>query len=264
MIFTSVANRKANEPNARTSATTIIHAPEDTRRCYPRTNTHKRCGPASAWGQLARSTLCVPTTSPGWPATLSLDTYRKALCEALACQPGDLLSWGEPEYNAFIDLVFAVDDPRSEDVRALLVQHLAFAREVTPPAHVHALDVDGLLDPAVTLFSVRRRGALLGVGALRELDPSHGEVKSMHVASAARGQSIGRALLDHLLSVAAGRGYRFVSLETGTMDAFAPARSLYESAGFTRCEPFGDYTTNPHSACMRIDLERRVRPPGQR
>jgi putative acetyltransferase len=153
-----------------------------------------------------------------------------------------------------MDLVIAVDDPRIDDVRTLLDRHLAFAREVTPPDHVHAMDVDDLVDPAVTFFSVRRDGVLLGVGALKRLDESHAEVKSMHTSESARGEGVGRAMVGHLLAVAADRGYQRVSLETGTMDAFAPARSLYTAFGFEPCAPFGEYTDNPHSAYMTIDL----------
>jgi putative acetyltransferase len=149
-----------------------------------------------------------------------------------------------------MDLDIAPDDPLAEDVRALLAVHLAFAREVTPEGHVHALDLDGLLDPAVTFFSARRDGELLGVGALRRLDDGHAEIKSMHITAAARGQGVGRAMVDHLLATAAARGHRRVSLETGTDDAFVPARALYAGAGFVPCEPFADYTANPYSTCM--------------
>jgi putative acetyltransferase len=148
------------------------------------------------------------------------------------------------------EFVIAVDDPERDDVRALLEQHLAFARSVTPPEHVYALDLDGLLDPSVTFFSVRAGGELLGVGALKQLDPDHAELKSMHTATAARRRGVGRAMVEHLLGVAAERGVRRVSLETGTMEAFAPARSLYADAGFAPCGPFGDYDESPTSAFM--------------
>ena len=153
-----------------------------------------------------------------------------------------------------MDLVIAVDDPRSDDVAALLSIHLASSYEVSPAEHVHALDIEGLLDPAVTFFSARRDGVLLGVGALKRLDDDHAELKSMHTRQAVRGQGVGRAMVDHLLAVASGRGYRRVSLETGTMEAFVPAHRLYEGAGFAVCEPFGEYTVNPYSMCMTIVL----------
>jgi putative acetyltransferase len=146
--------------------------------------------------------------------------------------------------------VVEVDDPRRDDVRSLLEEHLAFARKVTPPEDVHALDLDGLLEPAVTFFSLRVDGKLLGVGALKELDPHHVELKSMHTTAAARRLGVGRAIVDHLLAVAAGRGARRVSLETGAGEAFAPARSLYAGAGFVPCGAFGDYEASPSSAFM--------------
>ena len=143
------------------------------------------------------------------------------------------------------------DDPRAPDVIELLTAHLRFANEVTPPGHVHALDVDALVDPAITFCSVRGdAGALLGVGALRRMTIDHVELKSMHTAAARRGAGTGRAMLDHLLADAAADGARQVSLETGTGDAFAPAHGLYRSAGFVECPPFGPYTANPHSICM--------------
>jgi putative acetyltransferase len=146
--------------------------------------------------------------------------------------------------------VIDVDDPRRDDVRALLAQHLAFARGVTPPEDVYALDLDGLLDPAITFFSVRAEGELLGIGALKEIEPGHAELKSMHTARAARRRGVGRALVEHLLGVAAARGISRVSLETGAMDAFAPARSLYAAAGFSPCEAFGEYRPSPNSSYM--------------
>jgi putative acetyltransferase len=143
--------------------------------------------------------------------------------------------------------VVEIDDPSRDDVRALLEQHLAFAREVTPPEDVHALEPDGLLHPAITFFSVRSHGDLLGVGALKELDPEHAEIKSMHTAPAARRRGVARALVVHLLAFAEARGFRRVSLETGSGDAFAPARALYAEAGFVPCKPFGDYEASPNS-----------------
>lgn len=147
-----------------------------------------------------------------------------------------------------------LDDPRRDDVRALLEQHLAFARAVTPPEDVHALDLDGLLDPAVTFFSLRLDGRLLGVGALKQLEPDHVEVKSMHTTLDARRRGVGRAILDHLLALAAARGARRVSLETGAGEAFAPARAMYAAAGFVPCGPFGGYGPSPNSAFMTRTL----------
>ncbi|HEY7792531.1 MAG TPA: GNAT family N-acetyltransferase [Gaiellaceae bacterium] len=150
--------------------------------------------------------------------------------------------------------VIASDDPLADDVRLLIARHLAFARSVTPPEDVHALDLEGLVEPGLSFFSYRVDGDLLAIGALKHLDDEHAEVKSMHTAAQARGRGIGRAMLDHLLAVARERGYRRVSLETGAMDAFAPARALYASAGFEPSGPFGDYGPSPNSAYMTLVL----------
>lgn len=149
----------------------------------------------------------------------------------------------------------SIDDPGAPDVRRLLTAHLTFARAQTPPEDAHAMDVDGLLDPAVTFFSLRRDGELLAVGALKRLDAEHAEVKSMHTAQAARGRGIGRRMIEHLIAVAREAGYRRLSLETGSMAAFAPARALYESAGFEPCRPFGDYRDSPNSTYLTLRLD---------
>ena len=116
------------------------------------------------------------------------------------------------------------------------------------------MDVDGLLGPAVTLFSYRVGGTLLAIGALKQIDRRHAEIKSMHTVGAARGSGVGRTMLEHLIAVARERGYRRISLETGSMAAFAAARSLYARAGFQVCEPFGDYRESPNSTYMTLAL----------
>ncbi|HEU4656621.1 MAG TPA: GNAT family N-acetyltransferase [Capillimicrobium sp.] len=151
--------------------------------------------------------------------------------------------------------MIAPDDPRAGDVRALLARHLAFAHANSEPRDVHALDVDALTDPSVSFFSARADGELLGVGALKRLDATHAEIKSMHTAEAARGRGIGRAMVEHLLGVARERGFRRVSLETGSGEAFAPARALYASAGFAPCGPFGDYARSEASTYLTLWLD---------
>jgi len=147
-----------------------------------------------------------------------------------------------------------VDDPDAEDVRELLRQHLEFARANTPPQDVHALEVDQLADPAVTFYSYRRDGELLAVGALKQIDGRHAELKSMHTAAAARRGGIGRAMVEHLIGVARDHGFSRVSLETGSTPAFAPARSLYAEAGFTPCGPFADYPPDRGNTFMTMAL----------
>jgi putative acetyltransferase len=148
----------------------------------------------------------------------------------------------------------SIDDPRAPDIRELLGRHLAFAHAHTPREAAHALDTNGLLDPALTLYSLRIDGELFGVGAIKQLDASDAELKSMHVAEAARGRGFGRATLEHLIGVARERGLDRLSLETGTMDSFAPARALYVRGGFTPCGPFGSYPPSPHSTFMTMSL----------
>jgi putative acetyltransferase len=149
----------------------------------------------------------------------------------------------------------AIDDPLAPDVRALLERHLAFAHETSLPEDVHALEADALAEPGVTFFSLREDGALLGIGALKELDPDHAELKSMHTAQEARGRGVARALVEHLIAVARHRGYRRLSLETGAGEAFAPARALYARAGFEPCGRFGSYPESPNSAYMTREVE---------
>ena len=153
--------------------------------------------------------------------------------------------------------MISTDDPLADDVRELLERHLAYAKANTRLEDVHALEVDALLDPSVTFFSFREDGELLGVAALKQVDARHGEIKSMHTAEAARGQGIGRALVDHLVDVARAAGYRRVSIETGAGPAFAPARRLYASASFKPCGPFADYGPSPNAAYMTLSLDGR-------
>jgi putative acetyltransferase len=150
--------------------------------------------------------------------------------------------------------VFA-DDPRRPDVAALLERHLRFSESETPPEHSFALDVSGLLDPAITFFSYRDgSGELLGVGALKRLDGSAGELKSMHTAAEARGRGVGRAMLAHIIEVARERGLSQLYLETGTTPGFTAARNLYASAGFVPCGTFGGYPITDDNTFMTLVL----------
>ncbi len=139
----------------------------------------------------------------------------------------------------------AIDNPRRPDVQQLLGRHLAFARSNSPPEDVHALDTDRLTDSGIAFYSLRQNGMLLGIGALKTLDDEHGELKSMHTAEAVRGHGVGKAMLDHLIHEARKRGFKRLSLETGAMEVFAPARRLYAKAGFQPCEPFGRVLAQP-------------------
>ena len=153
-----------------------------------------------------------------------------------------------------MDLTIREDDLQGPEIVALLEQHLALMFSVSPPESVHALDLDGLRGQDVTVWTAWRRDRLLGCGALKELEPGHGEIKSMHTAAVFRGQGVGAAILLHILDEVRRRGYRRVSLETGSMPAFASARSLYLRHGFSTCPPFGDYADDPNSVFMTRTL----------
>lgn len=131
-----------------------------------------------------------------------------------------------------------------DDVRALLAQHLAFAHASSPREAVHALGVDKLIEPGVRFFSVREEGVLLGVGALREVEPGHGEVKSMRTADEALRRGVAKAMLAHLIEEARAMGWTRISLETGSGRPFEPANRLYAANGFERCGRFGPYADN--------------------
>ena len=148
------------------------------------------------------------------------------------------------------DMLIRVDDLSGPEIRTLLEEHLRNMHALSPPESVHALDLTALQRPEITFWTVWSQGELWGCGALKALDPAHGEVKSMRTASTSRRRGVGRAMLEHIIAVAHARSYARLSLETGSMEAFAPARRLYESFGFTYCGPFADYAADPNSVFM--------------
>ena len=152
-------------------------------------------------------------------------------------------------------LIFAVEDPLTPDVKALLQTHLEFCHEVTPLEHSFALDVEKLRAPEITVFTAREDGALLGVGALKVFEPGHGELKSMHTAKAARGHGVGRSMVNHIVVFAKSKGLTRVSLETGSHPPYEPARKLYEACGFTYCEAFGEYELSNFNVCMTLSID---------
>ncbi len=152
------------------------------------------------------------------------------------------------------DITIEIDDPTRADVSALLEEHLSSMYEISPPESVHALDVTSLTKPGITFWSARQGELLLGCGGLKALDDSHGEIKSMRTPTRLRRRGAGRGILEHILSEARHRGYTRVSLETGPMDEFLPARQLYERFGFKICDPFGNYRLDPNSLFMTLEL----------
>ncbi len=161
-----------------------------------------------------------------------------------------------------VPLTIAPDDPRDEEVRALLAVHLDFSRSATPPEYSFALDADGLDTGDVTFYSARRDGRVVAIAALKRVEDGHAELKSMHVREADRGRGIGRELVEHLLAAARDAGFHRVSLETGSTGEFATARALYASCGFRPCGPFADYRVSPYNTFMTRTAE--VDPPRAR
>jgi putative acetyltransferase len=148
-----------------------------------------------------------------------------------------------------------LDDPR---VRALLEHHLRTARAETAPGSAHALDLGGLTSADIRFWSAWDGDQPVGVGALKRLSPTHGEIKSMHTAEASRRTGVGAALLRHIVSAARTLGMKRLSLETGSWAYFQPARALYRKHGFVECPPFADYRDDPNSIFMTRVLDERA------
>ena len=147
-----------------------------------------------------------------------------------------------------------IDDLSRPQVHALLEEHLSNMYELSPLDSVYALDVNKLRAPDITFWTAWDGETLIGCGALKELTPTHGEIKSMRTPAATRGRGAGRFVLAHIISVAQSRGYTRLSLETGTHAAFEPAHNLYRSKGFALSGPFGSYRADPHSVFMELRL----------
>ncbi len=147
-----------------------------------------------------------------------------------------------------------VDDLSGPEIKALLQEHLDSMKLYSPPESIHALDLEALRRPEITFWTAWENGDLLGCGALKELDAQHGEIKSMRTSARHRRQGVAKALLVHILEESRRRGYKRLSLETGSHEAFAPARNLYAALGFKYCEPFADYHLDPYSVFMTMEL----------
>lgn len=151
-------------------------------------------------------------------------------------------------------LRFELDDLSRPSVRDLVARHLAGMHAQSPPESVHALALEGLRAPSIRFWCAWSGQTLAGMGALRRIDVENGEIKSMRVADAFLGQGIGRAILEHILAEARGMGLAALWLETGAVDGFIPARTLYKSVGFTACGPFDSYGPDPFSVFMTLRL----------
>lgn len=147
-------------------------------------------------------------------------------------------------------MIIKLDDLRGAQIATLLQEHLQAMHALSPRESVHALDIEALRQPGISFWSAWEQDELLGCGALRELNATHGEIKSMRTAAAHQRKGVARALLTHIVEVANARGYQRLSLETGSMKEFLPSRMLYRGLGFEFCPPFGAYVPDPNSVFM--------------
>ena len=153
-----------------------------------------------------------------------------------------------------MNYVIDVDPLTGADIHSLLQEHLDDMHAVSPIESAHALDIASLRGSDITFWRIAHGSTLVGCGALKQLSEDHGEIKSMRTVTAYRGQGVAQAMLNHIVQIAVTRHYAHLSLETGSMDAFRPARRLYENAGFQYCEPFADYREDPNSVFMTLFL----------
>lgn len=151
-------------------------------------------------------------------------------------------------------ITIKVDDLTGNDIAQFLEEHLQDMRSVSPPESKHALDLTALKKPDITFWSIYKEEQLIGCGALKELSLEHGEIKSMRISTSQRGQGIAAQLLTHIIDEGRKRGYQMLSLETGSMDFFIPARRLYKKYGFIECKPFADYVEDKNSLFMNLIL----------
>ena len=147
-----------------------------------------------------------------------------------------------------------VDDLSGPEIAELLTEHLRSLAEVSPPESRHALNLNELRKPGIAFWSAWQGHALVGCGALKELTPEHGEIKSMRTAQAHLRKGVASQVLEHLISEAKRRGYHRLSLETGSAPYFEPAHRLYHKFGFRMCPPFNGYVEDPNSVFMSREL----------
>jgi putative acetyltransferase len=151
-------------------------------------------------------------------------------------------------------IAIALESPLQPGLSGLMARHTEAMHADTPPESIHMLDAAELAAPEIAFFVMREDGRPIGMGALKRHDGGLAEIKSMHVLSQLRGRGLARQMLDHLVAEARAAGMRRVSLETGAQESFAPARKLYETAGFVTCPPFAAYRADPMSAYMTLSL----------
>ena len=149
-----------------------------------------------------------------------------------------------------MEIVITTEKSLTDELAQILQAHWLFCTSSTPIEHVYALDASKLFSPDITVFGARIDGELVGVGAIRKLDAHHAELKSMHTLAKSRGSGVGRAMVAHIEDFARSSGIERMSLETGTNEAFKPARELYKYLGYNSCDAFGDYVLSEDNMCM--------------
>ncbi len=148
----------------------------------------------------------------------------------------------------------AAENPLSPDLALIMARHRADMHADTPPESIHMMDASELAHDSVQFFVLRVAGAATAMGAIKQIEAQHAEIKSMHVLIEARGKGYARVMLDHLIDAARASGFNRLSLETGTQAMFTPALRLYQQAGFTECAPFADYSLDPNSIYLTLRL----------
>jgi putative acetyltransferase len=149
-----------------------------------------------------------------------------------------------------VEIAITVEESLTDELAQVLQAHWLFCTSSTPIEHVYALDASKLFNPDITVFGARIAGELVGVGAMRKLDQHHAELKSMHTLAKSRGLGVGKALVAHIEDFARSSRINRMSLETGTNEAFRPARELYKSLGYDSCDAFGNYVLSEDNMCM--------------
>ncbi len=209
-----------------------------------------------------KALFLLTTTAAGFFARLGYEAVERSQAPAAIGATAQFTALC-PDSSAFLRKVLAaplspmhiaIDDLSRPAIHALLNEHLQSMYALSPPESVHALDLEKLRQPDITFWTAWEGPLLVGCGALKELEPKHGEIKSMRTPNTHRRRGVGRAVLTHIIEVARSRSYERLSLETGSMEAFKPAQRLYASFGFTDCGPFGDYSADPHSVFMTLRL----------
>ncbi len=146
------------------------------------------------------------------------------------------------------------DDLTGEQTRALLAVHLSGMHANSPPGHVFALDLSGLQDPNVTVWSVWADDRIASIGALKMLGTASAEIKSMRTHPDFLRMGAAALLLDHIVETARARGLRRLSLETGSGADFEPALTLYRKRGFANGEAFSDYMASDFNQFLHMEL----------